>query len=556
MNAELPFLKEVQCIYRLGVVYESTIINTIVNRRQPHQETKKAGSKMSANIRSPYKKLLNRTKELIVLSSAQSVIHWDMETMMPPKAVEQRSQQLALLSRISHKMSTAPENGKLLNAILTSPQYDVLGEVEKRNVHLIKKNYDEQIALPEKLVAELAKQKAITVATWKKAKKAKKFVVLKPELEKLVALSKQAAQILMKVKETATPYDALLDSYEPKMTAKAISTTFNQLQQGLTTLLEKIQNSQNQPNTSILRIRIPVEKQHKIVHALAHALDYDINSPAAGGRIDETEHPFTTGYYDDVRVTTNYHPDNYASSIFSVLHEIGHALYEQNLNPDWKYQPAGAPCSYGIHESQSRLYENIIGRSKEFWTHMLPKLKQITAPALANVSLSQFVHAINKVEPSKIRIEADEVTYNLHVIIRFQIEKDLLSDKIEVAELPEIWNQKYKEYLTVNVENDSEGVMQDTHWASGLYGYFPTYALGNIYSGQLLATLINDIQDWRSQLAQGNLADIRVWLTKSVHSYGDLYDPADLIWRITGKKLDAEPYLKYLRKKYSELYGF
>jgi carboxypeptidase Taq len=511
---------------------------------------------MTDNIQSAYKSLLNRTKDLVVLQSAEDIIQWDMETMMPPKAVEQRSQQLALFSRISHKMSTAPEIGKLLNAILTDPQYDALGEVEKRNVHLIKKNYDEQTALPEKLVAEIAKQQAITVNVWKKAKKAKNFAIFKPELEKLVALSKQAAQILMKVKETATPYDALLDNFEPKMTSDAITATFNQLQQGLTILLEKIQNSPNQPDASILRIHIPVDKQRKIAQALAQTLGYDTTSTVAGGRIDETEHPFTSGYYDDVRVTTHYYPDNYTSSIFSVLHETGHALYEQNLNPNWKYQPAGSSCSYGIHESQSRLCENIIGRSMEFWAHMLPKLKQITAPALANVGLSQFVHAINMVQPSKIRIEADEVTYNLHIIVRFQIEKDLFADKIAVAELPETWNQKYMEHLGVKVENDSEGAMQDTHWASGYYGYFPSYTLGNIYSGQLLAALSKDVQDWRSQLTQGNLEDIRGWLVKNVHSYGDLYDPADLIRKITGNELDAEPYFEYLRKKYSELYGF
>jgi carboxypeptidase Taq len=511
---------------------------------------------MTSNILSAYKKLLTRTKDLIVLSSTQSIIQWDMETMMPPKAVEQRSQQLALLSSISHKMSTAPEIGQLLNAILTNPQHDTLSEVEKRNVHLIKKNYDEQTALPEKLVAEIARQQALTVNTWKKAKKAKTFAALKPELEKLVALNMQAAEILMKVKETATPYDALIDSYEPRMTADTVTATFDKLQKGLAKLLEKIQAAQNQPDTEILSVRIPVEKQRQVSQALAQALGYDATSTAAGGRIDETEHPFTCGYYDDVRITTHYYPDNYASAVFSALHETGHALYEQNLNPDWKYQPVGSSCSFGIHESQSRLYENIIGRSKEFWAHMLPKLKQITAPALDDVSLSQFVHAINKVEPSKIRIEADEVTYNMHVVIRFQIEKDLFADKIAVAELPEIWNQKYQEYLAVTVKDDSEGVMQDTHWASGSYGYFPTYALGNIYSGQLTAALAKDMHDWRLRIAQGNLEDIRMWLSKNVHSYGDLYDPADLIWGITGKKLDAEPYLKYLREKYSVLYGF
>jgi carboxypeptidase Taq len=226
------------------------------------------------------------------------------------------------------------------------------------------------------------------------------------------------------------------------------------------------------------------------------------------------------------------------------------------LPQEWKYQPIGASCSYGIHESQSRFIENIIGRSQEFWTSFLPKLKKITEPSLAQLKLDPFVHAINQVKPSKIRVEADEVTYCLHITIRFQIERDLFENKIEVNQLPEIWNQKYKENLGLKIENDSEGVMQDTHWASGYYGYFPSYALGNIYSGQILAALAKDMQDWRSQLAQGNLKNIKGWLIKNVHSQGDLYDPADLMKRITGKKIDSEPYLRYLQEKYSRLYGF
>jgi len=511
---------------------------------------------MPVNIRSLYKKLLARTQDLIVLSSAQSIIQWDMETMMPPKAVEQRSQQLALLSRISHKMSTAPEIGKLLNAILASPQYDALTDVEKRNVYLIKKNYDEQTQLPETLVAETAKQQAITVNTWKKAKAQKNYALLQPELQKLVNLNQKTAAILMKVKETATPYDALIDIFEPKMTTTAITETFNQLQKGLTTLLKKIQNAPNKPNTAILHHRIPVETQRQIAKALTETIGYDTTSPDAAGRIDETEHPFTSGYYDDVRITTHYYPEDFASSIFSVLHETGHALYEQGMPQEWKYQPIGSLCSYGIHESQSRFIENIIGRSREFWTSFLPKLKKITAPSLAQLELDQFIHAINQVKPSKIRIEADEVTYCLHVIIRFQIERDLFENKIEVNQLPEVWNLKYKENLGLRIENDSEGVMQDTHWASGYYGYFPSYALGNIYSGQILAALSKDMRDWRNQVAQGNLKNIKGWLVKNVHSHGDLYDPADLIRRITGNELDAEPYLQYLQEKYGKLYGF
>jgi carboxypeptidase Taq len=511
---------------------------------------------LTNNINSVYRKLLARTKDLFVLGSAEAVIHWDMETMMPPKAVELRSNQLALLSRVHHKMSTSPETGKLLNAIQANPQYAELDEIEKRNVYLIKKNYDEQIALPEKLVAETAKQQAITVNTWKKAKATKNFNLLKPELKKLVDLNKQTAQILMPIKETSTPYEALIDNFEPKMTTQTITTTFNHLQQGLTALLQKIQNAPNQPDTTILRHSVPAETQRKIAKALTQTLGYDVTSPKAGGRIDETEHPFTSGYYDDVRITTHYHPDNFTSSIFSVLHETGHALYEQGLNPKWKYQPVGTAASSGLHESQSRLYENIIGRSREFWISFLPKLKQITNPTLAGIELDPFVHAINAVKPSKIRTEADEVTYNLHITIRFQIEKDLFNDKTSVNELPTTWNQKYKEHLGISIKNDSEGVMQDTHWASGLYGYFPSYALGNIYSGQIIAKIEEDIQDWRSQLAQGKLENIKGWLIKNVHSHGDLYDTADLIKKITGKKLTVKPYLRYLQEKYSALYGF
>jgi carboxypeptidase Taq len=478
-----------------------------------------------------------------------------METMMPPKAVELRSQQLALLSRISHKMSTDPEIGKLLKQITANPEHENLSQTEKRNIHLIKRNYEEQTALPEKLVSETTKQQAITVNTWKRAKKTKNFSLLKPDLTKLLNLTRQEAEILMKVKATTTPYDALLDEYEPKITATQIAPIFIKLQKGLARLLEKIQNTRHQPDTSILSQSVPVETQRKIATALAETLGYDTTSPRAAGRIDETEHPFSTGYYDDVRITTHYYTNNFASSIFSVLHETGHALYEQNLNQEWKYQPIGTSCSMGIHESQSRFTENIIGRSREFWTSFLPKLKQ-TAPGLQNLKLEPFIHAINKVTLSKIRIEADEVTYNLHIVIRFQIEKELFNEKTQVNELPQIWNEKYHENLGLKIQNDAEGVMQDTHWPSGLFGYFPTYTLGNIYSGQLLAKMTEKMPDWRSRLAQGNLRNVVNWLVQNVHSQGNLYDPKELIKKATGQELNAEAYLEYLNEKYSKVYGF
>jgi len=511
---------------------------------------------MPADLRLSYKKLLERNKDILVLGSAATIVNWDMETMMPPKAVELRSEQLSLLSKILHKMSTAPAFGNLLDEVLRHPKCETLTEIEKRNVYLIKKSYEEQTKLPTKLVAAIAKQQTISVNTWKRAKAQKNYALYKPELEKLVSLNKQAANILMKVKQSRTPYDALIDIYEPKINAQAIAEIFSKLQIGLRKLLAKTQAG-TQPDMSELQQPVAVEKQRQIAKLLMQTLGYETQpSTNAGGRLDETEHPFTTGYYDDVRITTHYHQDNFASSVFSVLHETGHALYEQGLPQDWKYQPVGTACSMGVHESQSRLYENVIGRSKEFWTSLLPKMKTAAAPSLSNLQIEKFIRAVNAVKPSKIRIEADEVTYNLHIIVRFEMEKDIFADKIKVSELPEVWNQKYKDSLGVTVENDSEGVMQDTHWASGLYGYFPTYALGNIYTGQIIDSLQKENATWRNELAQSNLTIVRKWLVRNIYNQGNLYDPVDLVKKATGTKLTVRPFLEYLTMKYSELYSF
>jgi carboxypeptidase Taq len=511
---------------------------------------------MTEPLISSYKKLLEKTKNIVTLSSAAAILHWDMETMMPPRGIKLRSLQLAMLSRIGHKMSTDPEIGRLLKETIKNPEYSNLNSVHKRNLYLIKKHYDEQTKLPEELVVETSKQEAITIDTWKKSKAAKDFLKFKPELEKLVNLKKQAAEILMKVKETATPYDALIDIFEPKMTSESISKVFKELREGLTSLLRKCEESTKQPDTSLLKRRLPIETQQKIGKLLVKFIGYDTESKESGGRINETEHPFTTGYYDDVRITTHYHENKFASSIFSILHEGGHALYEQNLKSEWMFQPVGEACSMGIHESQSRFVENIIGRSREFWIYFLPKLKSLAGNVLSDVDLDDFVHAINQVKPSKIRIEADEVTYGLHVIIRFNLERDLFAGKITVDELPQIWNESYRQYLGVDVEDDSEGVMQDTHWASGYYGYFPSYALGNIYSGQILASMEKDIRDWREQISKGDFRNVKQWLVKNVHSYGNLYNPPDLIKIIAGRELTVDYYLDYLQKKYSSLYGF
>jgi carboxypeptidase Taq len=507
-------------------------------------------------LNSSYEKLLARFKELAILQSSVSIISWDMETKMPPKAINLRSEQLAQLSQFEHRLRTDPEIGALLGKIEKHPDYETLSQLQKRNVYLIRKDFDEQTKLPEKLVVETAKQEAITIDTWKKAKAAKDYSMFKPELEKLFNLRKQAANILMAVKNTATPYDAFIDIFEPKMTADVITTIFDELKKGLITIIQKCLAAPKQPDTSILRRKVPISTQQEISKSLAKFLEYDVESKNAGGRIDETEHPFTTGYFDDVRVTTHYYEDDFKSSLFSVLHECGHAIYDQNLKHEWMYEPIGEACSHGFHESQSRLVENVVGRSREFWAHYLPRLKTITGNTFSDVDLDAFVHAVNEVKPSKIRIEADEVTYSLHIIIRFEIERALFAGKVTIAELPEIWTQKYFYYNNFIIQHDSEGVMQDTHWAGGAFGYFPSYALGNIYGGQILYTMEQDLPNWRELLTKGDFHSIKQWLTKNVYSYGNLYNPTDLLKKITSEEVDVKHFINYLNAKYSNLFGF
>jgi carboxypeptidase Taq len=450
-------------------------------------------------------------------------------------------------------MITNPEVGKLLDEIEGTKEHDDLDNVGKRNIYLIRKAYDEATKLPDRLVIEIAKQQTIGINVWKRAKATKDWDLFRPELEKMKALRNEEAELLMDIKGARTPYDALIDNFEPKMTSDNITKIFDEMKSKLQNILEKLLPKQ-EVNTDFLKRPVPTKIQEKIGNSLANFVLYDIKSENAGGRIDTTEHPFTTGYYTDVRITTNYHEDQFMSSIYSILHEAGHALYEQGLPIEWMYQPLGVGASSGIHESMSRFVENIIGRSPEFWTYYLPVLKKMTRNTFQDINKKQMLRAANFVTPSKIRIEADEVTYGLHIVIRFEIERDLFTDKLEVNELPQVWNQKYMDYLGVEVLNDSEGVMQDTHWASGLFGYFPSYALGNIYDGVWLSKLNKDLNDWREKIENGSYKEVKDWLTENVYRYGNLYDPEELVKHVTGKGLDVEPFISYLEEKFSKIY--
>lgn len=501
-----------------------------------------------------YDDLMKRMKEYIVLTSAYSIVQWDYETYMPPKGLMLKSEQLSLLQQILHRMGTEPEIGSLLDELEKNRKK--LSDVQKRNVFIVRREYDKETKIPEDLVARIGKQTPISLETWKKAKASNNWKLFEPELQKTVSLSRERAEIEMQVKEIPNLYDSMLDEYERNITSAEITKVFSELRTRLVPLVKKCAEASKDFDSSFLSMEIPINIQRKIAADLATLVGYDTVSDQASGRIDEVEHPFTTGYYDDVRITVKYHENNVSSAIYAILHESGHALYEQDLNPDWKYTPIGTAASFGIHESQSRFTENIVGRSPEFLTFYLPRLKKFTNGAFPRVDDRTFIKAMNLVKPSLIRIEADEVTYSLHIIVRFEIERDLFSDKITVSELPQVWNEKYSEYLGIDVPDDTNGVLQDTHWASGYFGYFPSYALGNIYDGMFLERMRKDMPDWLEGVAKGEIAPVINWLKDNVHVEASMYDPADLVKRVTGKSLTAKPFLDYVEAKYSKIWGF
>jgi len=501
-----------------------------------------------------YEKLSGICKELKLLDTVYSVISWDLETYMPPRGLMLRSEQLGLVRQVIHRMTTDSKIGKFLD--MAEDNASSLSEEQNRNVYLFRRNYDALTKIPEGLVGQLAKQRAISVEVWKKAKASNNWRMFLPELQKMVDLSRKRSEIIGEVRGIPILYDSMLDEYERGITSARTYQLFATLRKRLVPLVKKCADASRDVDASFLNKVVPTETQRKIATDLTKVIGYDTVSESAGGRIDEVEHPFTIGYYDDVRITVKYHEDNVASMIYAILHEGGHALYEQNLNKEWMYQMIGEAASYGIHESQSRFIENMIGRSHEFIQFYYPKLNELAGGIYSGVSLNDFAKAVNTVRPSLIRIEADEVTYSLHIIIRFEIERDLFSDKITVSELPQIWNERYDEYLGVNVPDDTRGVLQDIHWANGYYGYFPSYALGNVYDGMLLERIGKEEPKWLSEIGHGNLRPAIEWLAKNVHHYASLYDPAELIRHVSGKEMTAAPYLKYLESKYSELFGF
>jgi carboxypeptidase Taq len=499
-------------------------------------------------------KLHTIDRECCHLEKIAALLQWDQETYLPEMAVENRSEQLALLERMAHEKFTAPETGRLLDALGSVPENprgdEKLPPLERDFLKVLRRKYDRAVKLPADFVAAAAKAEGLSQASWVKARQKSDFSLFLPHLAAMIDFARKKALYWGGQDKTGGIYDTLLDIYEPGMSAAAIDQVFKPLGEGLSALLKKIA-SRPGPDHSFLDRDFDADTQARFSRRLMDYLGFDTRR----GRLDISAHPFTTTLgADDIRITTRYIEGNLLSGIFSTIHESGHAFYEMAFPQEIRGGSLADGASMGIHESQSRLWENVIGRSREFWEGLFPELRD-HFPVLKGIALDSFYRALNQVRPSLIRVEADEVSYSLHVILRFEIEKGLFSGEIDPAKLPEIWRQRMKELLALEPENDAEGVLQDIHWSMGSFGYFPSYALGNLYGLQFFSRLRADIPGVDDHLRRGDFAPIHAWLRDTIYVWARRLDPPDLLKKVTGQGLSVYPFLSYIEEKYSEIYG-
>lgn len=512
--------------------------------------TKKKAS-IPSSAKADYQKLFNLSKHIHVLQGISSLLGWDQETYMPSGSAEIRGLQLKTLAGIIHKERTGKpfanalkklidlKTGKPLKKGLSTPQHAALKEWRR--------DYLLDTAIPQKFVEEFAQLTCESILAWRSAKNENAFHHFAPYLERLVEMSRRKADYLG---YEGHPYDALLNLYEPDMTTKQVDTLFSTLLKTLKPLIKKVAASK-QVDDQFLFGSWPKDKQIAFSHKLLVAIGFDLEK----GRLDFSTHPFSSACHPtDSRITTRIHPTSLVSNISVILHEAGHGLYEMGLPEEHYGSPLGESRSLGIHESQSRWWETRIGMTKPFWNHFLPILKETFKGKLDKVSLNDFYKAINKVEPSFIRVEADELTYPLHVILRFELEKALIEGSLKVHEIPEAWNAKMEEYLGIVPKTNQEGCLQDVHWSMGGIGYFPTYTLGNLYAAHLFEAFAVQHPDWEKRVAAGEYLFIKSWLHENIYRHGRHYTSHELLKNATGKPFTADAYTNYLKKKYTEIY--
>ncbi len=493
-------------------------------------------------------KLKELSAEISDLSYAAAVLGWDQQVNMPPMGNEGRGNQLATLQKLIHEKSTTSELGQLLDDLTAAAQSLAADSDAGREISVAKRAYDQAVKVPAQFSAEFAKVTAIAFGAWNEARQENNFAKFQPHLEKIVEMNQQLAAYFAPYDHI---YDPLLDRFEPGMKTAEVRAIFEALRPQQVELIQAIRE-QPQIDNDFLYLPYDDDKQWEFGVDVITQYGYDWRR----GRQDKAPHPFTTNFgVNDVRITTRIDPHYLGTALFGSLHEAGHALYELGVAPKYDRTALASGASLALHESQSRLYENLVGRSLPFWEHFYQKLQKTFPTQLGNVNLDQFYKGINQVKPSLIRVEADEATYNLHIMLRFELEIALMEGAVAVKDLPEAWNTRMQEYLGIAPQNDAEGVLQDIHWAGGMIGYFSTYALGNLISVQLWETLNTQIPNLEEQIRQGKFTELLQWLVENIHQHGKKYQPQELIQKVTGSKIDSGPYMRYLNQKYGQIYG-
>ncbi len=504
---------------------------------------------MSQGVDRLYGQVCEHAQRTANLQSIQSILEWDERTKLPPAGGEYRAEQITLLAGMIHRRWIDGVFVETLSELAESPLIEPGESDAAVNILRLKRVVDRKLRLPEALVEELARLAVLGQQAWQRARAENDFAGFRPILEQIVERKREEAEA---VGYEECIYDALLDEYEPQARTADVAEVLAALRERLVPLVAEICDGGRRPNTGMLAGRFPAAAQEAFGLAAARAIGFDFEA----GRLDVTAHPFCTGLGPcDCRITTRYDEHFFNAALFGILHEAGHGIYDQGLPAEHFGLPRGEAVSLGIHESQSRLWENFVGRSRPFWEHFFPQARQAFPEALGDTSLDDFYFAINDVRRSLIRVEADEATYNLHILIRFELEQDLLGGRLPVDELPGAWNDKYHEYLGIRPETDAEGVLQDVHWSGGAIGYFPTYSLGNLYAAQFFATAREDLGDLDAQFARGEFHPLREWLAEKIHRQGQRYSAEELVRRVTGRPLDPGPLVDHLAGKLRPLYG-
>lgn len=497
-------------------------------------------------------KFLELKKRLAVVTDLHNVaglLGWDQQTYMPPKGARARAEHLATLERLAHEHFTADQVGELLNDLQDfAAQHDYASD-EASLIRVAQRDYAKAKRLPADFVEELARATAIAFQVWRKARTESNFKLFQPHFEKIIELKIQEADYLGYADRI---YDALLDQYEPQMTTTQVEAIFTPLKKELIALVAALAPKSTAVDDAVLRREYDEQKQWDFGIEVIKQLGFDFQS----GRQDKSVHPFTSGFaLNDVRITTRVDKHFLPMMLFGTIHETGHALYDMGYRPELEHTPLEGGASLGAHESQSRLWENLVGRSRGFWKFWFPRLREVFPAQLADQNVESFYRAINKMHPSFIRVEADEVTYSLHIMLRFELEKLLVERKLQVADVPEAWNAKMQEYLGIVPPDDARGCLQDVHWSSGSIGYFATYSLGSMFAVQLWERALVDLPDLPAQIERGQFDELLGWLRKNLHAHGRKFTLDELARRITGEPLQSRSYVNYLKTKFGEIYG-